>query len=198
LRDNLHSEASQLLIDYLYSTATLQDNRIKFLAGNHLACSADKFRELNGFDPIFVHSVAEDRDFCRRWIESGKEILFVPEAIVYHAHNLLALPYFRQHFRYGRGAFTFHTLEARRHNGGLRFESVAFYLNLIAYPIKANCRRPLTLSYLLALSQVANTAGFVFQMLEDLVLSPAAQRKAFELGSAEYKSQALIGQPYGG
>jgi GT2 family glycosyltransferase len=164
LTDNYYSCASQLLIDYLYTYGRVDNSHTRFLAGNHLACSLKDFRQMNGFDPRFTLSVAEDRDFCRRWMNKGGTLAFLPEAEIYHEHALRLPDFLRQHFRYGRGACTFRLVGAIKGCGSARFESIRFYLDLISYPLRARSEHPVRLCFLMLLSQFANVAGFAYQM----------------------------------
>ncbi|MDX6448662.1 MAG: hypothetical protein QOD08_1125 [Gaiellaceae bacterium] len=109
--DNRWSTASQRVIDIVYAYYNADPARATFLASNNLAVHAEAFRELGGFDEEFRW--AEDRDFCRRWLSAGNELIYVPAAIVEHAHRLTPQAYVRQQFAYGRGAFHFHRTAAR-------------------------------------------------------------------------------------
>ena len=109
--DNRWSTASQRVIDMVYDYYNADPARATFLASNNLAVHADAFRELGGFNEEFRW--AEDRDFCRRWLWAGHELIYVRAAIVAHAHRLTPQAFVRQQFAYGRGAFHFHRTAAR-------------------------------------------------------------------------------------
>ena len=109
--DNRWSTASQRVIDMVYAYYNADPAGATFLASNNFAVPADAFRELEGFDEEFRW--AEDRDFCRRWLAAGHELIYVPAAIVDHAHRLTPQAYVRQQFAYGRGAFHFHRTAVR-------------------------------------------------------------------------------------
>jgi len=111
LGDNRWSTASQRVIDMVYAYYNADPARATFLASNNLAVHADAFRELGGFDERF--RTAEDRDFCRRWLAAGRQLVYVPTAIVEHAHRLTGQEFVLQQFAYGRGAFHFHRTAAR-------------------------------------------------------------------------------------
>ncbi|HVF40546.1 MAG TPA: glycosyltransferase family 2 protein, partial [Gemmatimonadaceae bacterium] len=68
LGSNVYSEASQALIDYLYGyyDGTTAE-REQFFASNNMAVSAERFKDLGGFDESYGRAAAEDRDFCERW-----------------------------------------------------------------------------------------------------------------------------------
>jgi hypothetical protein len=90
-----------------------------------------------------------------------------PTRLFHHAHALSARKYLRQHLNYGRGAFHFHRIHARRERDGkIRVEPLSFYLDLIRAPAKqAHGWQRLKLSALLFASQAANTAGYALERL---------------------------------
>ncbi len=161
LPDNPYSTASQLLIDYLYSYYNAPPDQARFLTSNNLALPVALFRAIGSSDAGYPRAAAEDRDFCRRWLRHGQRLAYAPEAVVYHTHALTLRAFWRQHFNYGRGAFRFHRLRARRDQERFQIEPRRFYLNLLRHPFsQARGRRALLLASLLVLSQAANAAGF--------------------------------------
>jgi GT2 family glycosyltransferase len=169
LPDNTFSTASQLLVSYLYAYyARGRSAHPPFFASNNLALAAASFQELGGFSTRFRLAAGEDRDLCARALAAGLRLEYVPDAIITHAHALGPRSFFRQHFAYGRGAFTFHR---DRSDGGRgvapRPEPARFYLGLVSYPfaVAAPQRSRLGLVALLALSQAATAAGFLREAL---------------------------------
>jgi cellulose synthase/poly-beta-1,6-N-acetylglucosamine synthase-like glycosyltransferase len=162
---NLYSVASQLLVDYLY-LAYRDEGRgePRFLASNNIAFPRRAFEAVGRFDLTFPLAAGEDRELCDRWHESGRRLVYVPDAVVYHSHALTWSGFCRQHFNYGRGAFRFR--RAREANGRdrVQFEGLRFYANLIMWPLR---QRPLSrsaiVSTLLVGTQAANAAGFFFE-----------------------------------
>jgi hypothetical protein len=145
---------------------------VRFLTSNNLAVGADAFRRAGGFDERFRRTAAEDREFCDRWVHQGHRFVFAPDAVVRHRHVLDPRLFWRQHYHYGRGAFHFHRVRARR-AGRFRIEPPSFYAGLLARPWIRREPGPALTSALLALSQVANAAGFLTEALSDLgTLSP--------------------------
>lgn len=164
LPGNPYSTASQLLIDYLYSYYNADPGQARFVTSNNLAVAAERFRSIGGFDTSFPRPAAEDRELCDRWLYHGYRLMYVPEAVVHHAHTLTFRSFLRQHFTYGRGAFFFHRIRSRRGAGRLRVEPLAFYRNLLRYPSShAGSAWALSLSVLLAAAQAANAAGFFWE-----------------------------------
>lgn len=160
VQDNIYSEASQLLLDYIYSRFNAVPGRARLLISNNFALPADLFHDAGGFDTRFPRAAAEDRDLCDRLAAAGHPLFFEPDAIVVHHHGLSLSRFWRQHFNYGTGAWRFHQLRARRLSGKIQPEPLDFYWRMFRYPNATGHCRPLALGALLALSQVANAAGF--------------------------------------
>ena len=159
LPNNPFSTASQLLIDYLYEYFAPESDRPPLVASNNLALPADGFRALGGFDEDFPLAAGEDRDLCARWHEAGRPFAHAPDAILHHAHALTLKSFWRQHANYGRGARHYHSL--RPTQTGLDPEPLAFYTNLIRYPLRrVSGPRAWPLVGLMAVSQLANALGY--------------------------------------
>lgn len=171
LTQNLCSTASQLLIDYLYHYYNSSSSQAHFFTSNNLALSAKLFHQMGGFNANFPLAAGEDRELCDRWSESGYSMIYTPEAIVYHAHQLTLCGFWRQHFNYGRGAYYFHESRFTRGANQITVEPVTFYLDLLKYPLtqkQVSSRSFITALFLV--SQVANAAGF---FKEYFALKPA-------------------------
>jgi cellulose synthase/poly-beta-1,6-N-acetylglucosamine synthase-like glycosyltransferase len=163
LRDNPCSAASQDLVDYLYSYYN-NGNHATFLTSNNLAVHADVFRRVGRFDESFPLPAGEDREFVVRVVRRGYKAVYSPAAVVDHAHELGPRSFWRQHFRYGRGAFHFHRVNAESTATRIRLERPRFYFELLRRPfVRADQDGRLTAAGLLAVSQIANAAGFFFE-----------------------------------
>jgi glycosyltransferase involved in cell wall biosynthesis len=162
LLENRYSAASQLLIDYLYSRYNTEPGNARFLASSNLALTASDFNAVGGFDPAYAWAGGEDRDFCNRWVDGGRRLIYAAEARVYHAHDLTLRSFWRQHFTYGRGAAVFRRLRALRADRPVAAEPLAFYCNLIRAPflLGQGSSAP-ALVPLLLLSQAAVLSGLL-------------------------------------
>jgi glycosyltransferase involved in cell wall biosynthesis len=168
LTDNLYSATSQLLLDYLYEYYNQNLHGAKFFASNNLAFPRKAFLDSGGFDIRYRRAAAEDRELCDRWISQGRRFRYAPEALVSHAHPLTLDTLCRQHFTYGRGAFSFHRMRAERGRGPVRVEPLSFYLNMFAYPFEyASFRGGIPISFLLMITQVANACGYYREKVRD-------------------------------
>ena len=166
LSDNHYSSASQVILDVAYLYHNPQPDHARFFASNNLALPARPFQALGGFDPAFTTS--EDRDLCDRWLRSGYRLVYAPQALVYHAHELTFSAFWRQHSAYGRGAWRYHRARALRGDGPFR-PDLTFYRSLFRRPFSRGLSTAsLRLFGLVLLSQIANAAGFFDGRLSQL------------------------------
>jgi glycosyltransferase involved in cell wall biosynthesis len=180
LPDNPFSTASQMLIDYLYGYYNSVPNRAQIFASNNLALPADLFRAIEGFDTNFSYAAGEDREFCDRWLHHGYGMIYAPEVVVRHSHFLRIQTFCKQHFNYGRAAFHFHRVRAKRGKKRIRIEPLRFYFDLLRYPFLCmQPRKSILLAMLLLLSQTANAAGFFRNAL------PGPAKRSMENGKED-------------
>jgi GT2 family glycosyltransferase len=177
LSDNAFSVTSQLIHDLAYAHHNTDASQAQFFATNNLAASADALVRLGGFDVRFAIA-SEDRDLCARWHESGHRLVYAEDALVAHAHRLTLRRFWIQHFRYGRGAWRFH--QSLRHRGRGRFlRDLGFHARFLrrAGPPLKQRDRALPVVLLLAVWQLANLVGFVFEAIASRLPSrgPAAK-----------------------
>jgi len=160
LPDNVYSSASQTLCSYLYEYFRASGSELTFFTSNNMCCRRDDFLASGGFDESFPIPAGEDRDFGIRWGEGGGELVYVPDAVVDHAHDLDLSTFWRQHSNYGRGARQLHlTMDGRGHRRP-KLERSGFYLGMFSYPFRARSKRPLTEAALVGVSQLAMIAGY--------------------------------------
>ena len=165
LENNIYSTASQALIDYLYGYYNSSPGQAHFCASNNMAVAKKLFDDIKGFDSTFPGACGEDRELCDRWLHSGRAMSYIAEAKINHNHNLSFNTFLQQHFNYGTGALRFRQARTARGQKPQRTEPPAFYFGLVSYAWKKRGHRPLSLSALLVLSQVANVAGFTWAKL---------------------------------
>lgn len=185
LGNNAYSEASQLVINYLTDYSNADPARATYFPTSNLAFPARAYRAAVGLDQRWSISGGEDRDLCRRWVAGGHPMVYCSQAEVYHYHRLGFRSFCRQHFHYGRGAFRFRYLTSAGRWSRLKLEPWRFYVRL---PREAFRRLGWTMACrvtpLLALSQIANAAGFlweairtvVFRRQEELAFRPELRR----------------------
>ena len=167
LPNNIFSSASQRIVDSVYANYNTDPTQARFFATNNMVICARLFQKVGGFDEGFVLLACEDREFCDRWLHYGYHMTYAPEAIIYHAHNLTLRKYCLQHFTYGRGAFHYHKLRARRKSGRL-YQEIKFHLNFknwLLQPLREKYGwQMLSMAFLLMLWQVFNALGFFYEM----------------------------------
>ena len=160
LTENAYAAASQLVITVGYAQNNHEPDDAHFFASNNLAFPRHDFLALGGFDPAYRTS--EDRDLCARWVLSGRQLVYVSDAVVAHANPLTLRGFWHQNFTYGQGAFRFHRDQARRVGKRVPIEP-SFYLALArrACSESGSLRGSLVGLWLLCIWHVANTVGFV-------------------------------------
>lgn len=157
--DNIFATVTQLHLDFLLAHFNHDAAQPKFFVSHNLAFPADIFASMGGFDSEFFLG-GEDRDICHRWLKSGYEASYDPNAIVYHLHELCFKSFLVQHFNYGCGAYRYRHKLALGERKQIKFESLKFYLRCILHPFAAKkSRKALICSILLLLSQIANAWG---------------------------------------
>lgn len=159
----IYSEASQILVDYLYQQFSIKKGTANFITSNNMIIPKSLFKKIGGFCEIFQKAAAEDRDFCFRWLMLGHEIRLVPDIVVEHYHKMTFHQFIRQHFSYGFGAYLYH--ERRKIYGArkIKLEPIRFYFQLLLFPYlkgKKRHAKAFPLSICLLLSQICNCAGF--------------------------------------
>lgn len=164
LEKNLFAEASQLLNSYIYSYYNRNGEKVRFFASNNLGVVKRDFFEIGGFSTKFISHYSEDRDFCDKWILSGKSMKYCPDALVLHSHHMGFISFFYQHFNYGRGARMFHLERRLRKQAVPSIEPASFYTNMLVLPFKREkFLRGVILSLLIGITQVAHTLGYFWQ-----------------------------------
>jgi GT2 family glycosyltransferase len=176
LASNPYSAASQALISYLYDRFNADPRKAVFFTGNNMAMPRELYERIGGLDVTWP-MCGEDRDFCARWRQEGRPMVYVPQAVVRHAHDLDLRRFWRQHFNYGRGARRFHkTCSQRGDSNWSGFERLSFYASLLTAGFRyVEGSRALLAAPLLVLSQVANTAGYLREWIRPSDLAPTWQ-----------------------
>lgn len=164
LTQNIYATTSQMLIDYLFDHYSERSRQLNFATSSNLAFPRAAFIALGGFDRGFPLAAAEDRELCDRWNFASKTVVYAPEVRVQHFHQMNFWNFLRQHRNYGRGAFLYHRVRARRNAEPIRIEPLSFYLSMLRYPHgRCPLAQALGISVLLALTQFMNVVGFFQQ-----------------------------------
>jgi glycosyltransferase involved in cell wall biosynthesis len=161
---NPYSEASEWINAFVYEYNRDATAREPFFTTNNVAVSARLFREVGGFATAVP--TAEDKEFCVRWRAKGLPLSHIPEAVVYHAHDLTFARFWRQHYNYGRGSLAFRLGKRKPADSHVLPEGVRFYAKLVLSPLRARPEHRVRLVWLLIVSQLATLAGGVRQALQ--------------------------------
>jgi len=164
LTENPYSTAAHVILDVVYLYYDPGKGRPHFFPTSNFAMSAERFREIGGFNENWPLAAAEDRELCYRWIQRGFPMTHAPEAIVYHRHPLNLRSFYSLHFKYGRGAYHYHQLRCGgTGEGGLK-PDWTFYWSCLRHPFaQMKFTRALNLAALLVLWQLANAGGYFWQ-----------------------------------
>ncbi len=165
LHQNLRTEATQLIVNWLIRTGADPQGRVSFGPTCNLALPAEQFARVGGLDKSWRIAGGEDRDLCARWLEAGLGIYFEPQAQVMHSHALTLGQFLRQHFNYGRGARKFRERRLLDHSGYRSAGSLVDYFRLMLLPWKNyHGLVAATIAMYLALAQTATAAGIFVEM----------------------------------
>jgi GT2 family glycosyltransferase len=168
--ENAYAAAGQVITAAVDSFFNPPDQEPRFFPGLNFAVERAAFLAIGGCDAGFGRLAAEDRDFIDRWRMSGRRLSACPEAIVRHEHRSSLRGFLQQYFNYGRGAWRYHRLRARR-GSGVMAEDATLHLQLRQH-VQANLT-PLPLVMranvllLLCAWQVANAVGFCWQAVAE-------------------------------
>ena len=89
LPGNPFAAASQAIVDAVYAYNNPDPADARFFASNNMAVERSAILACGGFDERFT-GAAEDRELCDRWRHRGGRLVYRPEAVIYHAHDLAA------------------------------------------------------------------------------------------------------------
>lgn len=154
------SEASQVIYD-LHSLLSRQSRgSTEILSAANLAIPKAAFRELGGFDESEELSHVSDREFSDRWLQSGRSIRFIPEAVVLEAHTPTLRSFLKAHFERGAGECQLARKRAADENQTKGYAAPRVR-ELMHYPFdrRAGWRAPL-LSIYVALAESARALGY--------------------------------------
>jgi len=162
LEQNPYASASQAIVDAVYAFNNPDPAAARFFATNNMAVARDAFLACGGFDERFTLA-AEDREFCDRWRHKGGRLVYRPDAVVQHAHDLTFTGFVRQHLGYGRSAYAYHRVRAHRGSGRMH-DDLRFHAGLPASLVAARQGLPVGVvargAALATVWQLANAAGW--------------------------------------
>ncbi len=165
LENNIYSEASQLLIDYLYFA--LLNTHMMFFTSNNLFIDKESFVKAGSFSHDFQTAAGEDREFSIRFHHLGYLLEYCPDAVVYHMHDLTFTSFCRQHFNYGRASNPFSTI-MKQLNINPYLKNSFFYSNLLVFPLtkkKYSFYKRILLLSLLGVSQLSYFTGIIAEKI---------------------------------
>ncbi len=161
--ENIFSTTNQLISDYLIGRFNRNPKNASFAFGNNLAISRNLYHHMGGFNKDFT--TGEDREFCYRLRKMSLQLIYEPQAVVLHAHDLTLKTLFQQHYAYGVGSCRYHRRCRNDDQLLLKLESPPFYFRLIKYPFKRLRKPQAALTMLIVVvSQFAILLGFLNEL----------------------------------
>lgn len=102
-RSNQRSLVARFVqLEYQRKYARMQRRkRIDFIDTYSAAYRRSVFLANDGFESLFTTSSVEDQEFSFRLARKGYRLVFVPDAVVYHLHDVTPLDYVRRKFNIG-------------------------------------------------------------------------------------------------
>lgn len=155
-----YASASQALCDYLYDYFGAEAGTMPFFTSNNIGCSRAGFDRVGGFDETFPMAAAEDRDFGLRWHDADGELRYCEDAVIDHFHAMTFARFLHQHANYGRGAYHLHTVLDQRGAELPKREPLAFYRDLLLWPVRRRGLRGIGQAALMIATQAAMVAGY--------------------------------------
>ena len=157
---NPNSAAVQLISDYFRAHMNRDPERGLFCPSNNIAIATESFTKIGGFDAGFARPAGEDRDFCDRWLASGRRIVTAAGAVVLHYRDMSLRGFWKLYFNYGRGSAVFSEARQRRSAESWRFAGWRFHLGLVTCPLRKSLSPwSLYLSMLIVVEEVAKALG---------------------------------------
>ena len=144
-------EASELIVRELQQSTQRRLGGRVFIPTNNLACHRSVVLS-HPFDERYSAPGGEDRAWCARVAAAGLTLTLEPSAVITHRPALDLRGFWRQHLRYGRGAYVF----ARSTPDRDWLEPPAFYLGLL----RAGSRTSFRCLLLVILAQLATGVGY--------------------------------------
>jgi GT2 family glycosyltransferase len=158
------SEASAELQNWLYDWCATRNPAMRFFASSNLSLPTEAFHKLGGFETRKVRLASEDRELCGRWLAAGLCLCYVPEAVIYHYHQLDGSKFLAQHFAYGRGAFRLRQARAAEGLPPLPSDPRWILRSIVDYPFRSGFGwHQLQLASLSFATHAANTAGYFYE-----------------------------------
>ena len=149
------AEASQHIANYLGEHS--RRCGAPFAASNNLACRTDLMREI-AFDEGYPLAAGEDRAWCEELAAGGHRLEYAPQALIRHRQQLTPGAFWRQHARYGRGAYRF-----GRERAGALPSTAALYPRLVGGGFRFGPR----VGALVCVAQAATAAGYIRAAIAD-------------------------------
>ncbi len=169
---NLYPESlvactGQLISEAVDATFNPEGSEPEFFAGLNFAVPKKDYLALGGCDTAYGLLAAEDRDFCRRWRESGRHLVKSTEAIVLHENRTTLKGFWWQYLNYGKGAYRFSKNGSSTKESSTVGKHLLLLRELQGRLLLAPSSQRAGLLLLLVVWEVANTTGFIWEAMRE-------------------------------
>jgi GT2 family glycosyltransferase len=141
----------------LVANALLRARSLPTAPASNVACRRELVLEI-AFDESYLGIGGEERDWYARLAARGHGFALEPRAVVVHRKRLTLTAFWRQHVRYGRGAYRFRRIHLRG-----QLEPASFYAELVRSGFRRGARAGLAV----CLAQLATATGFALEALAE-------------------------------
>jgi glycosyltransferase involved in cell wall biosynthesis len=104
LPHNPWASCSQTLHDLAVEWFNSRPGQPGFFTGNNFCIRRQDWLSAGGMSAAWRVCGGEEREFALRWAARGGRVVLEHSAVVHHFHDLTAIRFLDQQFRYGRGA----------------------------------------------------------------------------------------------
>lgn len=162
LPQDVFAETTHTITTFVTGAWNAGQDGARFFTGSNVLFPREKLLRIGGFDRGWKCRTGEDRDLCRRWLEAGHRMVFVPEAVMGHAHALDFRAFMRQHFHYGQGRWWTERRRTMPRRGVPGWSPPGFYIGLLMAPWKVfPPAKAMRIFVLLCFAQMATAGGII-------------------------------------
>lgn len=162
LPGDVFAETTHTITTFVTEAWNAGPDGVCFFTGSNVLFPRKMLLGIGGFDRGWKCRTGEDRDLCRRWLEAGHHMAFVPDAVMGHAHALDFRGFLMQHFHYGQGRWWTEHRRRMARQGAPGSSPPEFYIRLLMAPWKIfPPAKAMRIFVLLCFAQVATACGSI-------------------------------------
>lgn len=171
LKDNIYSDVSQGLINYLVETSKEKNHAIPFLTSNNLAMKKRIMGNVISFDERFRKAGGEERALLLKLCAKGARIQYSSGITVSHQHEMNLTQFIRQHFHYGEGSCMLYRFVARETNLPISPLPISRYADFVVKMFSEHGLMGIMRFLIFLLGQTSVLSGYFFGWFKHLTLN---------------------------